>query len=130
MSLPVGVCVKAAALRPEYDNLSEFLADPDNALVCRRGRIWITAADGTKKMFKWVGSPFANPFPVGSGDGRYTLEVSLAKYRAHLERLLQDSATLRAFRRLAKKKKIGCFCNAGSPCHRDVIIDVLRTLHQ
>lgn len=126
MSEPVGVCVRVAALRPEYASLEAFLANKRNVLVCRRGRIWIHAPDGTKRLFMWTGSPFANPFRVGKRPGDHTLAESLALYRQHLDRILRDPEVRRAFRELATKARIGCFCPAGTPCHRDIIIERLR----
>ncbi len=122
MSGPVGVCVKAAALRPTYDNLAEYLADPGNVLVCRYGRVWITKADGTKSLFSWRASPFANPFRVG----QHTVEQCLVLYRAHLMRLLENAELKAEFHQLATRSRIGCFCAVGAPCHRDIILELLR----
>lgn len=127
MSLPVGVCVKAAALRPRYDNLAEFLADPKNVLVCRRGRVWITKA-GEKTVFVWRDSPFANPFRVGDGPGQYSLSESLRLYKQHLHQLLQSPEVRAAFLQLAAVERIGCFCDIGHRCHRDIIVETLRQL--
>ena len=131
---PVGVCVKVSSLRPRYDNLEEFLNDPSskNVLVCRRGRVWITnSKTGVKKIFTYRDSHFANPFRVGEKNkpGYYSLSESLRLYREHLDKILEDADTKKQFLDLATKDRVGCFCDTGSPCHRDVIIEKLASLH-
>lgn len=119
-ALPVGVCVKAASLRPQYDNLGEFLSNPKNILVCRKGRVWITDKEnGSKRLFTWPDSPWANPYKVGD---EHTLEEALALYSAHLDALLQNEEKRSEFLQLVNAEKIGCFCDRGRDCHRDIII--------
>jgi hypothetical protein len=125
VKLPKGVCVKANYLRPRYNNLKEWCAHNDHLLVTRRGRIFITkkGPNGTiKEVFTYPESQWANPFKLS----KYSLEKSLALYEKHLESKLQDPKVLKQFLELAKLTEIGCFCDPGSPCHRDVILKKLK----
>lgn len=130
MTTPRGVCVKVASLRPRYDNLEEFLQNPKNVLVCRRGRVFITSRDGDRKVFAYAASPFANPFKVGTKAGSYSLAESLRLYRDHLDNLLLDENVKAAFLQLADAEQIGCFCDTNSNCHRDIIIEKLRSFSE
>ncbi len=123
-SMPVGVCVKVASLRPRYDNLAEYLADERNVLVCRRGRIWISQGSGMRSIFHWPDSPFCNPFKVSD---QLSLSECLARYRLHLAQLLESDPAIKAeFLKLRSAATIGCFCDEGVPCHRDVILEFLE----
>ena len=65
------VNVKVGHIRPEYDNLKEWMEDPKNVYVGRKGIVFITMEDGKKERFPKNDSVFCNPFKVGK-DG--TLE--------------------------------------------------------
>lgn len=117
MAMPQGVCVKAKSLRPMYANLEEWLENGENELVTRGGRIFIGSGDD-KRVFHYPGSDWANPFSVRD----YGLEECLKKYREHLDRILADDNTRRKFLDLKSKKRLGCFCKDGAPCHRDIIL--------
>ena len=123
--MPVGVCVKASAIRPAYDNLREYTADPHNVLVCRRGRVWITEKpSGKKTLFHWKDSKWANPFALK----QYTRQEALGKYREHLSKLLSDPVTKTEFLELRNAHRIGCFCDKNDECHRGIIIEQLQAL--
>lgn len=114
---PVGVCVKVSSLRPKYDNLSEWLKVPGHVLVTRRGRVFIN-----KTVFSYPESPFANPFKLTE----YTLDECLRLYEQHLDKILKNKKTLSLFLDLNNATEIGCFCEPGQKCHRDIIISKLQ----
>lgn len=108
-------CVKVASLRKVgYESLKEWLGDPNNVYVGRRGRIFID-----KVIFHYPGSAYANPFPLSN----HTLEESLELYKTHLEESGLDPSKLRG-------KVLGCFCAQerfpdGSPkCHAQILADL------
>lgn len=118
-----GVCVKVKHLRPNYPNLKEWLKWDTHCLVTRRGRVFIDS----KEVFHYPESEWANPFSVKE----YGLEKCLQLYREHLDELLTNPERLARFMKLAEMTEIGCFCEPGAPCHRDVILEVLNALlHQ
>ena len=124
-SLPIGVCVKVGSLRPKYSDLEAWLFDESHALVCRRGRVFIGSGDN-KRVFVYAGSEFANPFTIKE----YGLERALSLYRDHLDKILRDETTLSRFTCLANKSELGCFCKTNERCHRDIIIEKLKTLSE
>ncbi len=137
MNFPLRTCVKADSLRhlPQpYDNLREYLADPKNGLVCRRGIIWITdKKTGKKEAFNWRQSLWANPFKVKESaedhrEGYYTLDEALENYSAHLDKLLENGENKKEFAKLLHFNRLGCFCNAGDRCHVDIILSKLSKL--
>jgi len=121
MQHPKGVCVKVSSLRPTTSDLRAWLAHPKHALVCRKGRIFIN-----KQIFLYEGSEFANPFAVK----QYGLDECLSRYEEHLTKLLQDPETQRRFTVLGDMEEIGCFCDPGAKCHRDIIIRKLAQLNK
>ena len=124
--LPRPVCLKATELRKlGFDNLREYLQDPGNVHICRRGRIFI-GSGGSKTVFTYGQSPWANPYKVGDKPGSYTLEESLRRYYDHLDALLTDANHLAEFRKLLSAKSIGCFCPLDQPCHRVILLLRLR----
>ena len=125
MSLPKGVSVKVKFLRPRgYDNLREWMSN-DRILVTRHGRIFID-----KEIFHYPASCWANPYKVGTKTDQYSLEESLKKYEDYLRYLLEDSENyedyLHEFLTLQYAKEIGCFCDEGQPCHRNIILKLLK----
>lgn len=122
--LPRGVSVKVQHLRPRYPDLQSWCESPGHVLVTRPGRVFITDATGAKRVFNYPGSPWSNPFKLSD----HTLSDALSQYRAYLQDKLKDPKTLEAFLVLRNAKELGCFCDPGAPCHRDVILNVLSTL--
>lgn len=123
--VPVGVSVKVSHIRPEYDSLEEWCRDPANVLVTRRGRIFITdRISRTKRIFHYPESEWANPFKLSD----HSLEESLKLYSVHLDQLLRNTECMQRFLELRQARRLGCFCEPGEPCHRDVILQKLSRL--
>ena len=126
---PVGVSCKVKFLRQRgYDNLEEWLAQPGHIMVTRAGRIFVTdksqaiGSAGRKRIFHYPKSLWANPYKVTKS---CPLEQSLQLYQAHLKKLLSDPVKKLEFLKLKQAKEIACFCDEGSPCHRDIILHYL-----
>lgn len=121
-----GVSVKVKFLRRRgYDNLEEWMNVPEHELVCRNGRIFIGKGE-SKKVFHYRKSEWHNPFKMKE----YTLEQSLENYEHYLMDLLnKDPECMERFIELREKKEIGCFCDEGNACHRDIIIRILELVN-
>ena len=105
------VNVRVSNIRPQYDNLKEWCADPDNIYIGRKGVVFIDGERYPKQDSFW-----ANPYKVGrDGD---TDEV-MTKFMRHLA---SNDCYLARIREL-KDKNLGCWCHP-KPCHGHV----LRTL--
>jgi len=122
---PLTQCVKVAELRKAYQgvpdiNLEWWMNQPNNLYVGRPGRVFITEADGNKRVFSYPGSKWANPYKVGSEqEGKYSLDRSLELYREYvlnseLKNQLDEleGMTLGCFCIQDKKEKGKCGCHA------------------
>jgi len=116
MSLPIPRCVKLSYLRPQYNNLREWLNVPGNVLVAQCGRVFI---DG--EIFHYPESIWANTYTLK----QYDLEECLFYYRQHLHNLLQNPSYKSEFLKLKNAKEIGCFCELDQPCHRNIFLNIL-----
>ena len=127
--LPKTVSCKVKYLRKRgYDNLREWLKNPNHILVTRNGRIFITNKDKPlndpqrKEIFHYPKSIWCNPYTLK----KYSLEKSLELYKKHIRKLLQNQQNLIKFNELLKVDEIACFCDEDSPCHRNIIIEMLK----
>lgn len=107
-----------AHIRPEYDNLQEWIDDPDNVYIGRAGIVFI---DG--KRFPPKSSEWHNPFKVTKD---ITRAESLRAYRKYLIKKLEDDECLKRFKKL-QGKNLGCWCKP-LRCHGDIIIKLLRNM--
>ena len=114
------ICLKVKELRKNnYDNLREWLNQPNNIYVGRYGRIFIN-----KEIFNYQGHPLANPYKVGPG--KYSLEDSLKLYKKWIEKnIKEDSVKYFQILRNLKGKNLGCYCEKENKCHADIIIEMI-----
>ena len=110
---------KVQYIRPlGYDNLKEWIEDPNNIYIGRAGVVFID-----KKRFPPTASRFANPFKIGA-DG--TRDEVLEKYRAYITQRLNQSQELRDELIGMKDKNLGCWCHP-EPCHGNVLMELIDT---
>ncbi|KAJ3095530.1 hypothetical protein HDU96_001135 [Phlyctochytrium bullatum] len=122
-TLPRGVCVAVAHLRPTHTDLAHWLSDPRHLLVTRAGRVFITSPTGTRRVFAYPASPWANPFKLKE----YSLDESLRRFEMHLREKVAEPRVRREFvEEVGRATEVGCFCRPTERCHRDVIIRVLK----
>jgi len=116
----MSVCnVKVKFLRPQYNNLKEWMQDENNVYIGREGIVFIDNERFPKKR-----SPWANPYKVGK-DGN--LEEVLEKYRNYIKTQNLDIETLRG-------KNLGCWCiSCGKTdeifpveCHGQILLEMLQ----
>ena len=122
-------CIKVDCIRREtrYNNLEEWMNDKNNIYVGRFGRIFITYKDGTKKIYHYSQSKWANPYKVNNPTSE-ELNTCLINYINYLftSGKIYDIDELRG-------KNLGCFCEkqkdtrSGRPlCHAQVLADILN----
>lgn len=115
------VNVKVKYIRPlGYDNLREWMADPNNVYVGRPGVVFIDGAryPPTKD---YIGSKFANPYKIGSGRTR---EDVIEQYETWLLEEMDAGRITNSDLAELQGKNLGCWC-APDPCHADVIMEYL-----
>ena len=113
------VCVKVANLRKiGYFSIREWIADPKNLYVGRRGRVWITEKNGDKTIYHYPQSKWHNPFKVSKD---MPLEKSIRKYREHI----MASGLIDQIREL-DGLNLGCFCTQDHPCHAQILAELVN----
>jgi hypothetical protein len=114
---------KVKYIRPEYDNLKEWMDDPDNVYVARRGVVFIKDAEtGIKSRFPEESSIFANPFKIGK-DG--TREDVINKYRGHIISMVNNDEDFKCSLLELRGKNLGCWC-CPEPCHANVLLELIE----
>ena len=108
------VNVKVQFIRPQYQNLQAWTADPDNLYIGRQGVVFI---DG--KRFPAEKSPFANPFKIDKNTSR---EQAIDNYRQYIiDKVEKKEIDLS----LLQNKRLGCWCKP-EQCHGDVLVQLLQ----
>ena len=110
------VNVKVAFIRPKYQNLKEWIEDPENVYIGRAGIVFID-----NKRFPSVASPFCNPFKVGK-DSR---EDVCEKFREYMEERLKKEPSLKEELLALRGKTLGCWCKPDR-CHGDVLVELIE----
>ena len=113
------VNVKVAYIRPEYKNLKEWMDDPQNVYIGRRGIVFI---DGSR--FPAHDSIWHNPFKLGKDGDR---EEVIEKYKNYITDRLISEPELREKLKELKGKNLGCWCNP-EKCHGDVLADLISNI--
>lgn len=114
------VNVKVANIRPKYNNLEEWMADPNNIYIGRAGVVFIN-----NKRFPPVGSLFANPFKINKEQER---EEVIRKYKKYITEKLETDGKFQEEFLLLKNKNLGCWCHP-EKCHGDVLLELLETFN-
>lgn len=118
------VCVKVAQIRPKFNDLREWMQDPQNVYIARKGVVLLdNAATGKKARFPPTDSKFANPYTVKA----YGLEKAIELYRIHLKKMIDEGMVTKEDLEALKGKNLGCWCDPGSPCHGHVLLEFLNT---
>ena len=110
---------KVKYIRPKYDNLKQWIEDPNNVYVGRGGVVFVEG-----KRFPSHSSVFSNPFKIGE-DG--TRDEVLAKYRDYMYRELCNSPQLQAELWKLRGKNLGCWC-APEPCHANILLEFISMM--
>lgn len=110
--------VKVVHIRPKYQNLKEWIQDPNNVYIGRGRVIFIDNARYPAQDSIWC-----NPFKIGTNGNR---EEVLNKYNAYIRRkITSESLNLDTLR----GKQLGCWCKP-EPCHGDILLELLNEIHE
>ena len=108
------VNVKVKYIRPKYSNLAEWISDPDNIYIGRRGIVFI---DG--KRFPKENSIWCNPFKISKN---HTREEVLKLYEEYIIGKIKDEdLDLLSL----DNKNLGCWCHP-EPCHGDILLKLIE----
>ncbi len=112
-ALPKVVNVKVTFIRPEYDNLREWLADENNLYIGRHGRVFIDKVE----VFPYDSSKWRNPFSAK----KYGREMCIQKF----EEYIRSTPDLMDSLHELSGKNLGCWCKPES-CHGDVLVKLFN----
>jgi hypothetical protein len=119
------VNVRVAHIRPDFNNLSEWMDDPDHVYIGRKGVVFI---DGVR--FPKEDSIWANPYKKKERKGGKAVEdvdveEVVDRYERYIiDRLDRDPDLVDQLLEL-EGKTLGCWCKPKS-CHGDVLIRLIE----
>ena len=105
---PKRVCVKAKNIRPEFDNLEEWLNNKDNILCCRNGRVFVN-----RNVFHYGKSIFHNPY-------KSNIETTLEECLKNFEEYARNSDNIQNNLKYLSEKNISCYCELNNICHANI----------
>lgn len=115
------VCVKVNDIRPKYQDLQEWMLDPNNVYIGRRGIVFISRVRYPPKDSIWC-----NPFKI---QGSLTREQVIDQYRYYIiNKIRNQEITLDQLQTL-RGKNLGCWCKERGQnisCHGDVLVELLN----
>lgn len=111
------VCnVKVKNIRPEYDNLKEWIADSNNIYIGRKGIVFV---DGER--FPKYDSIWANPYKIDTNNDRKSV---LKKYKKYIKAKLDQDEDLIVKLKKLQGKNLGCWCHPEA-CHGDILVELM-----
>jgi len=114
---------KVKYIRPKYNNLQEWMNDPDNVYIGRAGVVFIQNTDtNIKERFPKLQSPFANIFKIGKDSSR---EDVIKNYKNYIIKKLNKDPELKKLLLNLEGKNLGCWCYP-EPCHGDILIELIN----
>jgi hypothetical protein len=111
------VNVKVGHIRPEFDNLRDWMEDSNNIYIGRKGIVFVD-----KERFPKKDSKFCNPFKVGK-DG--TLEEVVVKFEKYMRKKIEDGEIKVSELLSLKGKRLGCWCKPNL-CHGDILLKLIE----
>lgn len=111
------VNVKVAYIRPEYNNLKQWMKDKNNVYIGRRGVVFINDERFPKKDSIWH-----NPFKIDEQNSRATV---MKKYEKYIKQRLRSEPDLVKQLLALKGKNLGCWCHP-LQCHGDILIKMIK----
>ena len=110
------VNVKVKYIRPKYKNLKEWISDPQNVYIGRKGVVFIDNERYPKKDSLWC-----NPYKITKDNNRKDV---LEKYETYIRKKIKDENLYEELEKL-RSKRLGCWCHPES-CHGDILLRILN----
>ena len=115
------VNVKVKYIRPEYENLKEWMSNENNSYIGRSGIVFIK-----EKRFPTTSSIFANPYKVGR-DG--TRNEVIEKYELYIRDRIEKENDIKQALLNLKGKTLGCWCKPEA-CHGDILLRLIEEYNE
>lgn len=119
------VCVKVNDIRPKYNDLGEWMDDPNNVYIARKGVVFITR-NGIKSRYPEKDSIWANPYKIG---GTVNRENVVELYRNHIINKIRSGEISCDQLEELRGKNLGCWCKEKGQdiqCHGDILLELLE----
>lgn len=107
--------VKVSCIRPQYDNLYEWMQDSNNVYIGRKGIVFVNG-----KRFPQKDSIWANPYKVQNSNRTDVLQ----KYRKYIQDKLDTNPSLIDELLKLQGKNLGCWCYP-EPCHGNILVELI-----
>ena len=108
--------VKVANIRPQYQNLKEWMDNPDNVYIGRKGIVFV---DGVR--FPLKDSIWCNPFKIDQDNDR---DKVIDKYKKYIIDKIKTEKLTPELQKL-KNKNLGCWCKP-LKCHGDILLGIIK----
>ncbi len=114
------VCVKVKNIKPEYKNLKEWMENPNNVYIARKGIVFID-----NERFPKEDSIWANPYKIDANTSRIE---AIEKYKIYITKKINDDVISRDLLLNLKGKQLGCWCKdkEENQCHGDILIELIN----
>lgn len=109
--------VKVTNIRPKYNNLKEWVKDPNNVYIGRAGIVFID-----NERFPKEASIFANPYKIDKDGNR---DEVITKYKKYILNKISSDDTFAKELSSIKGKVLGCWCKP-EKCHGDVLLELVN----
>ena len=109
--------VKVKNIRPEFNNLKEWMNNKNNEYIGRKGVVFIN-----KERFPKKDSIWANPFKLNKDGSR---EEILIKYETYIRDRLNNDNILKDNLLNLKNKNLGCWCYP-ELCHGNILLKLIE----
>ena len=113
------VNVKVAYIRPEFENLKDWVKNSNNIYIGRQGIVFIKQ-DSKRVRFPKKASIWANPFKICKGVTRSDV---LKKYEKYIREKILNEPNKYCIESL-RGKTLGCWCHPKG-CHGDILKKLL-----
>jgi hypothetical protein len=111
---------KVTNIRPKFKNLKDWMDDPDNIYIGRKGIVFID-----KIRFPQKSSIWSNPYKIGK-DG--TRDEIIDKYKIYIENKILNEPNMIDELLNLKNKNLGCWCKPDK-CHGDILLQLINKYH-
>jgi len=110
--------VRVANIRPQYNNLKDWMKDSNNIYI---GRGFVLVIDGIR--FPTENSIWSNPYKIDESK-KITRDDVIAKYRTYIIQKIENDSALKDKLLQLKGKTLGCWCKPDG-CHGDILIELI-----
>ena len=112
--------VKVKSIRPKYEDIVDWMSDPNNVYIGRAGIVFVNKVRQPKQSSIW-----ANPYKTK----KYSLSECLKLYKIYIIKKIKDENLMDELLEL-RGKNLGCWCintkSSSDPvCHGQILMQLI-----